>query len=126
MAVALVARHEHGTLGVDLEDLAPAREGIERRVLRPEEQAEVEALPHGRRWISTLIRFSIKESIYKALAPQLRRYIDFKEAAVFPGIDGKARVTLHLDTGPHPQRLEARYVWLHRSVLSTVRAKWGP
>jgi enterobactin synthetase component D len=124
MAVALVARHEHGSLGVDLEDLAPAREGIESRVLRPEEQAGVEALPTDRRWISTLIRFSIKEAIYKSLAPKHRRYIDFHEAAVFPGIDGNARVELHLASGPQPAHIEARYAWLHRSVLSTVRARW--
>jgi enterobactin synthetase component D len=126
MAVALVARHEHGSLGVDLEDLSPAREGIERRVLRPEELAEVEELPAERRWISTLIRFSIKEAIYKSLAPKHRRYIDFREAAVFPGIDGSARVQLFLEQGPHPEQLDARYVWLHRSVLSSVRARWAP
>jgi len=126
MAVALVARHEHGSLGVDLEDLSPVREGIESRVLRPEEREEVQALATNRRWISTLIRFSIKEAIYKALAPKHRRYIGFQEAAVFPGLDGTARVTLHLESGPAPTQLEARYVWLRRSVLSTVRAKWAP
>ena len=126
MAVALVARHEHGSLGVDLEDLSPSREGIEQRILRPEEIAEVETLPANRRWISTLIRFSIKESIYKALAPKHRRYIGFHEAAVFPGLDGSARVELHLTEGPCPTDLEARYAWLQRSVLSTVRAKWVP
>ncbi len=126
MAVALVARHEHGSLGVDLEDLSPAREGIESRVLRPEEVEGVSALPPDRRWISTLLRFSIKEAIYKALAPRHRRYIDFKEAAVFPGIDGHARVELHLESGPKPAVIEARYTWLRRSVLSTVRTRWLP
>ena len=126
MAVALVARHEHGSLGVDLEDLSPVREGIEGRVLRPEEIQEVQSLSASRRWISTLIRFSIKEAIYKALAPRHRRYIGFQEAAVFPDLDGTAKVTLHLESGPSPKKLEARYVWLRRSVLSTVRAKWAP
>ena len=125
MAVALVARHEHGSLGVDLEDLSPTREGIERRVLRSDELEEVQIMPGTRRWTSTLIRFSIKEAIYKALAPKHRRYIDFHEAAVYPQLDGSAKVELHLKAGPVPAQLEARYSWLHRSVLSTVRAKWA-
>jgi hypothetical protein len=45
---------------------------------------------------------------------------------VFPGLDGTAKITLHLESGPVPKQLEARYVWVRRSVLSTVRAKWDP
>lgn len=124
MAVAIVARSEHGSLGVDLEDLQPERKGVAERVLRPEELREVRSLPPDRQWVSTLLRFSVKESIYKALAPRQRRYIDFSEAQVTPNVDGSVAVTLHLTQGPYPAELEARYTWLNRSVLTTVRARW--
>jgi 4'-phosphopantetheinyl transferase EntD len=124
MAVAIVARSEHGSLGVDLEDLQPERKGIAERILRPDELLEVSRLPADRQWISTLLRFSVKESIYKALAPRQRRYIDFSEAQVSPKVDGSVAVTLHLVQGPYPAELEARYTWINRSVLTTVRARW--
>lgn len=123
-AVAIAARSELGTLGIDLEDLAPERPGIAQRVLRPEEQEAVEALAADRRWTATVVRFSIKEAIYKALAPRLKRYIGFAEASVDPGVDGLAQVTLHLESGPAPVSLEARYTWLDQAVLATVRARW--
>lgn len=124
MAVAIVARSDHGSLGIDLEDLSPERNGIASKVLRPEELHAVSTLAPDRRWTSTLLRFSVKESIYKALAPRQRRYIDFSEAEVTPHVDGQVSVTLHLERGPYPAEIEARYTWLHRSVLTTVRARW--
>lgn len=125
LAVALVARDDHGSLGVDLEDLLPERSGIAERILRPAELAAVALLPPERRWTATVLRFSIKEAIYKALAPRQRRYIDFQEAEVTPNIDGTADVQMFLEAGPHPVAIEARYNWLYRSVLSTVRAHWS-
>lgn len=123
-AFAIVARSEHGSLGIDLEDLAPIREGIAARVLRDEERRDVEKMDPERGWISTVIRFSVKESIYKALAPRHRRYIEFQEAEVSPNIDGSVSVNLHLKQGPYPAEIEARYAWHQRSVLTTVRARW--
>jgi 4'-phosphopantetheinyl transferase EntD len=124
LAVAIVARSSLGSLGIDLEVLSPARPGIARRVLRPEELAAVEALPEDRQWTGTVVRFAIKEAIYKALAPRQKRYIGFEEASVAPGVNGDAEVTLHLAEGPHPASLEARYTWLDGAVLATVRATW--
>ncbi len=124
MAVALVARKEHGVIGVDLEDLEPARQGIAERILRPVELEAVHALPPERQWTAIVQRFSIKEAVYKALAPRLRRYIDFAEAEVHPHTDGVAEVRLFLQSGPTPARIEARFIWLHRSVLTTVRVGW--
>jgi enterobactin synthetase component D len=124
LAVALAARADLGSLGVDLETLSPSRVGVAPRVLRPEELEAVMALPEERQWTATVVRFSIKEAIYKALAPRLQRYIDFKEASVDPGVDGVAQVTLHLEPGPTPASLEARYTWFEDVVLSSVRVRW--
>ena len=124
MAVALVARARNGALGVDIEDLDPPRMRVAERVLTPDERAVVQALPDERQWTAVVVRFSLKEAIYKALAPTLRRYIDFQEAEVLPMPDGSARVHMRLARGETAPRLDARYSWLPGRVLSTVRARW--
>jgi phosphopantetheine--protein transferase-like protein len=124
LAVALVARSKHGALGVDFELTAPPRIAIAEKVLRPAEMAQVNALTPDRRWISVLIRFSIKEAIYKAIAPRLRRYISFDEAEVTPHLDGTAHVELHLKSPVAPAQLEAEYVWIDDGLVSTVRVRW--
>ncbi|MCK6507398.1 4'-phosphopantetheinyl transferase superfamily protein [Myxococcota bacterium] len=124
MAVALVARARNGAVGVDLEDLSPPRMRVAERVLTPDELAVVQALPEERQWTAVVVRFSLKEAVYKALAPTLRRYIDFQEAEVLPMPDGCARVHLRLARGEPAPRVEARYSWLPGRVLSTVRARW--
>ena len=53
----MVARAAHGSVGVDLEDYAPARNGIADRILVPEEIAVIGTLPEDRRWIALVLRF---------------------------------------------------------------------
>ena len=90
LAVGMVGQARNGTLGVDLEEYEPTRLNIAPAVLTEAELATIEQLPDHRRWIALLTRFSIKESIYKALNPYVRRYIDFKEAEVTPDLEGAA------------------------------------
>ena len=123
LAVALAARAGHGSLGVDLEDQGPPRMIVAPKVLTPEELRAVNDLPDERRWMGVLLRFSIKEAIYKAVYPYVRRYVDFSEAHVTPDPDGQAEVTLRLSQGEGPFRVEARYYWLDGRVLSTVRIR---
>jgi enterobactin synthetase component D len=125
LAVALAARQENGPIGVDLEEFAPERPGVAQKVLTEAELAAVAALPDDRRWTATLLRFSIKEAVYKALAPRLKRYVDFQEAEVEPLTDGTARVELRLSAGPSPALAEARYRWLDHGVVCTVRLRWS-
>lgn len=123
LAVGLIARSRHGSVGIDLEDLSPPRERIAPRVLLPEELAAVEALPPERRWTAIVLRFSMKEAIYKALHPFVHRYVDFKEALVTPDVDCTADVQLRLAKGEGPFRVEARYTWLPGRVLTQVRIR---
>lgn len=123
VAIAMFARSRLGSVGVDIEAYGPKRMRIASRVLRPEELAEIAPLPEDRRWIATLIRFSIKESIYKALAPQLKRYIGFHEASVRPDLNGTADVQLFLDPAAGPFHVDARYEFLHQKVLTSVRVR---
>ncbi len=125
LAVAIAARSSHGSLGIDLEDLGPHRQGIAERVLTEGELTAVRALAPGRQWVATVLRFATKEAIYKALHPHLERYVDFSEAAVLPDVDGTCQVRLELRQGEGPFRVEARYYWLPAQVLATVRIRAG-
>ena len=123
LAVAMVASARGGSLGVDLEEYGPPRLGIEGHVLTESESKAVAPLPDPRKWTSILIRFSIKESIYKALDPYVRRYVGFHEAIVTPDLHGNARVELNLKGGEGPFEADARYEWLHGKLLTSVRIR---
>ena len=78
LAVVLVARGRTG-VGVDLEDTDRPRPGVAARVLTAPELSAVLALPESRQWVDTVVRFSVKECVYKAVHPTLRRYVGFGE-----------------------------------------------
>jgi enterobactin synthetase component D len=121
LAIAMVALDDGRTLGVDLEDHGPARPTIAPRVLRPVELEAVDGLPPSRAWIQTVLRFSIKESIYKAIDPWVRRFVGFDEAEVHPDLAGRAEVKMHLAHGEGPFDIEARYAWWRGRLLTSVR-----
>ncbi|MCB9685120.1 MAG: 4'-phosphopantetheinyl transferase superfamily protein [Alphaproteobacteria bacterium] len=123
LAIGMVGSSVHGTLGVDLEDYGPARLGIADSVLRPEELSAIAPLPDARRWIAILVRFSLKESVYKALDPHVRRYVGFHEAFVEPDLQGGARIALHLANAEGPFTAEGRYDWLHGRLVTSVRLR---
>ena len=79
LAGALVAPSSiGGHVGLDLEAAAPPKIDIARRILTAREQAALptDALERGR---ATTLHFAIKEAIYKAIDPYLRRYVGFTE-----------------------------------------------
>lgn len=123
LALAMAARATQGTLGVDLEDYGPPRPQIAPRVLTPDELAAVDALPPDRRWFGILLRFSVKESIYKALDPYVRRYVGFHEARVTPDLHGRAAIELLLANGEGPFEVDGRYEWLRGRVMTSVRIR---
>jgi phosphopantetheine--protein transferase-like protein len=123
LALAMAARAAQGSLGVDLEDYGPPRLGIAKRILTEPEYAAVEALPESRRWLAVLVRFSIKEAIYKALDPFVRRYVGFHEARVTPDLHGRAEVVLDLSGHEGPFDVDARYEWLRGRILTSVRVR---
>lgn len=121
LAVSLLARGSAG-VGIDLEDTDRPRLGVAERVLTTPEFAHVQTLPESRRWVDTVLRFSVKESVYKAVHPTVRRYVGFGEVSVWPSPDGNDRVEPH-----SPDllgfRFAARHAWIGTRVLSTVRAE---
>jgi len=77
LAGALVAPQTiGGRVGLDLERAAAPKVDIARRILTPRELAALPAHDRGR---ETTLRFAIKEAIYKAIDPYLRRYVGFTE-----------------------------------------------
>lgn len=114
LAAAIVAPAGGGRVGIDLERAAPPRVDIARRVLTPREQA---ALPDRGRAVT--LRFSIKEAIYKAIDPYLRRYVGFTEVELeLPPEPGACAVTHGL-----PLAIEAAWREHAGHWLATARAR---
>lgn len=126
LAIAMVANANDGTLGVDLEEYEPMRLSISSHVLTPSEELTIAELPDERRWIAIVLRFSIKESIYKALDPYVHRYVGFHEAQVEPDLNGGAKVKLNLVNGEGPFTVDAKYKWIAGRLLTSVRIKPVP
>jgi 4'-phosphopantetheinyl transferase EntD len=123
LAVALAARASHGHVGVDLETSGGPARNVASKVLGAEELMHIQSLPEDRQWPETLMLFSIKEAVYKALFPYVKRYVDFQEAHVALDFNGPCTVLLNLENGEGPFRVEARLHWLGDRILSAVRIR---
>jgi 4'-phosphopantetheinyl transferase EntD len=104
-----------GLVGIDLERAAPPRMPIERRILTPRERG---TFGSDRRRVSLV--FAIKEAIYKAVDPVVRRYVGFTE------------VELDLEAGTATSQLplELSFWWTELDApeplwLATARATPG-
>lgn len=90
-----------GHIGIDIEKITnKAALNLAKRVLTDDERASLDGL-NGLFSIEEeiMLRFSFKESIYKALHPQLQRYIEFHEAEVYPKPGGKVELKFKIKTG---------------------------
>lgn len=126
LALALVASDGAGLVGVDLEGGARDRSSIRARVLRPEELVVVDALPEGARWPEVMVRFAVKEAVYKAIAPRLGRFFGFQAARVELTSRESAQVTMFLEPGDPRFEVEAELLWLDDTrVVALVRARAG-
>jgi len=121
IAVALAARADGATRGIDVERDVVRKVDIARKILRDEELAEIAPLAPEARAREVLLRFSLKESIYKALDPYVARYVAFHEARVRPRDDGTADASLHLAKDDGAFDLELR--WLRRDGLLVTTAR---
>jgi 4'-phosphopantetheinyl transferase EntD len=109
VAAAIAADH---LVGIDIERALPPRQAIERRILTPREQA---ALGDDRRRVSLV--FAIKEAIYKAVDPVVRRYVGFTEVEVdLDGLTVTSALPLEVDVW-WTELTEPESLW-----LATARA----
>lgn len=123
LAVCLVSRDTGWTVGVDLEPEIPPREGIESMILTEEENEEVQEHPSDVRWKETLLRFSLKESIYKAIDPHVRRFVGFQEVRVHPTPEGTALVHWQLKKMEGPFEIETHWRRQEGYYITSVRVR---
>lgn len=71
VAVALARQDDGSCVGLDLEVVAPDRLRAAPAVLLPAESEALAAAPASRRSVELLVRFAVKEAIYKAVDPLL-------------------------------------------------------
>lgn len=121
VAVALVAREVDAALGVDVEVDAPRRYDVARHVLTDDERDEMASESPEAKQRGVLLRFSAKESIYKAIDPFVQRYVSFQEAYVAPREDGSARAEMRLK--PEEGRFDVDVRWLARDGLFVTSAR---
>lgn len=120
LAVAMAAADTGWTLGVDLEKRAPSAYDIARRVLTEEEHAEVAGLTRAEQGLAVMLRFSLKEAVYKAIDPWVKRYVGFREVSVaFPAGD----LALVRHALAEPLEIEARWTVLGEFFLTSARAR---
>jgi 4'-phosphopantetheinyl transferase EntD len=80
--VAVARAREVSALGTDVEVAAPLEVNLWDRVCRPEERAFLERLPPDAAGLVAKGIFSAKESIYKALYPSVRVFLDFQGMSI--------------------------------------------
>ncbi|MCU0635522.1 MAG: 4'-phosphopantetheinyl transferase superfamily protein [Gemmatimonadaceae bacterium] len=129
-AVALADRRRahvrYDALGVDVEAFiprAPTAPDIARKVLTDAERAAVASLEGAMRDRAVLVRFSLKEALYKAVAPLAGRWIGFQEAEIHMTDDGRAIIE-HRIAEVHDAGLALETWWEvdGERVLTSVRA----
>jgi 4'-phosphopantetheinyl transferase EntD len=124
LALALVGPAHEGSLGVDLEGGARDRSSIASRVCRPEELALVESLPEAERWADVVLRFAVKEAVYKAIAPRLGRFFGFQAARVDRVRETGVAVTMFLEPSDPTFDVEAEVVPVEQErLVAMVRAR---
>lgn len=82
VAVAIARPEDGSRVGVDVEPFRQFTIDISSRVLTDEERDLANALDAEERARFILRRFSMKEAIYKAIDPFLRRYVAFREVTI--------------------------------------------
>jgi 4'-phosphopantetheinyl transferase EntD len=81
-AVAMTHAAHSAGIGLDVEPAEPMNEEIERYVMRDAEYARLDVMPHEVRTLGSLLVFSIKEAVYKAIYPIRRRFLEFQEVEI--------------------------------------------
>jgi 4'-phosphopantetheinyl transferase EntD len=131
IAIASVDDGTGSCVGVDVElfeETPGKRADVSRHVLTKREREEIASLGDDARRHALLVRFSLKESLYKALDPFVQRYVGFLEVEVRPGDDGSASFALALSGGEGPfvaDGLWASVIDPMPCVISSVRVRRG-
>lgn len=105
-------------IGVDIEKCKPRSSRISRRVLTPSEIESLGNLQNVTKDEEVLLRFSLKESIYKAMHPLICQNVGFQEVEVTPNSNGTANVKYMLQSNAHLNFEETSVHWQRITVAS--------
>jgi enterobactin synthetase component D len=125
LAAAVLAPDRGWTLGVDVEHAVPPRVDLGNRILTDAEQLTVSALPEADRGRRVTLAFAIKEAVYKAIDPLVRRYVGFREVELAIAADGRCAVR-PVDGDAIPLEIEAEWREHAGLWLCTARARKPP
>jgi len=117
--VALVSKNEQFQsnsspkvgIGVDIERTFLKRKRLATKVLTDKEVQDLGNLQGVTRDQEVLLRFSLKECVYKAMHPLICQFVGFKEAEITPHDNGTATVHLKLKNGAHEKFSEIIAHW---------------
>lgn len=138
VAVALVAptttstmissERRNWAIGVDLELRQKGHKRIARRILTPDERANLGLLNNVDADEEVLLRFSVKEALYKATHPLICQYVGFQEAETQPLADGTVQVDLNIRSGAHKEFESVTAHWriLDDYFLTSGRVRLKP
>lgn len=117
IACALVTRtpDDDVHIGVDVERIGAVKAEHASLILTDAERTRIT----GDR--ALVLALSLKESLYKALDPFVRRYVGFKEVEIFIDDGGGARFVLDIDEGPY--RTEGSWFEHGDHVITTARVR---
>lgn len=90
-------------IGVDIERTCTKHVNIARRVLTERESKTLGKVKGVSREEEVLLRFSLKESLYKAMHPLICQRVGFLEAEVTPHSNGTASIWFNLESGAHDE-----------------------
>ena len=121
-AVAVAPRAVSAGIGIDVEPARALDKALNAQILRQAEYARIESLPPALRPLGSLLVFSIKEAVYKAIYPERRQFLDFQQVEiVFADDDGFfAEVLVPGASLPGLERITGRYRVAHGHVASAV------
>ncbi|UTV27195.1 4'-phosphopantetheinyl transferase family protein [Photobacterium atrarenae] len=120
--------HAQAGIGLDIEqtvttDVAASMVGI---VVNEQELEKLKALPFDEHWLLTSI-FSAKESIFKALYPQVQAYFDFLDVALVSFEQGSLWFELRRELSPglpKGRRGRVDYQTLDKSVVTLTKSEF--
>jgi len=124
--VVVAATRQPCAIGVDVEQFmseTTAQETAE-LLMNEQEQQLLQTLPVSFSTAATLL-FSLKESLYKALWPQLHQPMDFLDAELVSVDFAQQRATLRLTQNfsgcfAHGTLLEAGFMWRDNQVITQI------
>ena len=121
VACALVTSDTTAYYGVDVEAVPGPSDEIASHILTSRELAYVRSMDDAPRALELALRFSAKESIYKALDPYVRRYVAHEEVEVAPRSDGGADVWSEV----FPSGMRVDVTWRREGGFVVTTARIG-